>query len=418
MSEEKKGTEAKTAPKEPVSKPAVEPGGPTAKGWAVLMALLTIIGMVGFGLLVSGMRGVATQFFDTIVEMALGTFMLALVISGVALYWKRTREDPTRRITVQNWRIVSMLLWIGIVDMMAFGVPHFSTTPIGRYWFWPNLSSRFLVYDPTTCIQYEINLEILNGAQSYYVNIWVPLLIFYVMIFILGRFWCGWLCPIYLLQDGLGRIRSALKVGYLDLPPKVVMVLDRFKYVLLFIITFGGVASVSQLLPKFFRASTPLSCEICPARPICITTQQLAGAENWKTQIPPVSAAMGICVILLSFKIRNFWCRICPLGALMAIASPKALLRLEKVGSKCTRCRICARVCPMDIEEIYEAKGTENVTYPTCVHCYKCVEKCPEAGCLSVKFAGKTLMTSKAAPVKYGKAKAKKAPQAEVCPAK
>jgi len=209
-----------------------------------------------------------------------------------------------------------------------------------------------------------------------------------------------------------------LKVGYLDLPPKVVMVLDRFKYVLLFVITFGGVASVSQLLPKFFRASTPLSCEICPARPICITTQQLAGVENWKTQIPPVSAAMGICVILLSFKIRNFWCRICPLGALMAIASPKALLRLEKVGSKCTRCRICARVCPMDIEDIYEAKGTENVTYPTCVHCYKCVEKCPEAGCLSVKFAGKTLMTSKAAPARNGKAKVRKAPQAEVCPAK
>lgn len=395
----KNGKNAKAAEDGKPSKGLAGPGGPTATGWAVLMALFAIIAMFGLGLLSSGMRGVRLSNFDTLVESGLGTFMLVLAITGVALYWRKSREDPVRKITVSNWRIVSMLLWLGVVDMMAFGVPHFSTTAIGRYWFWPNLSSRFLIYDPTTCIQYEMNLEILNGAQSYYVNIWVPLLIFYILIFILGRFWCGWLCPIYLLQDGIGRIRSALKVSYLDLPPKAVMVLDRFKYVLLFMITFGGVASVSNLLPKFFRAQTPLSCEICPARPICITTQQIGGVESWNTKFPWWSATMGICVILLSFKIRNFWCRICPLGAMMAIASPRALLRLEKDGSKCTRCRICARVCPMDIEEIYEAKGSQNVTYPTCVHCYKCVEKCPEAGCLSVRFLGKTLMTSKATSV-------------------
>jgi ferredoxin len=204
-------------------------------------------------------------------------------------------------------------------------------------------------------------------------------------------------------------LRSALKVRYLNLPPKVIMALDKFKYVLLFVITWGAVASVTELLPKFFRASTPLSCEICPARPVCIASQQAIGAESWDTQIPPLSATMGICVILLSFKIRNFWCRICPLGALMAPVNKYALLKIEKDGSKCTRCRICARVCPMDIEEIYEVKGDENVTFPTCVHCYKCVEKCPEEGCLSVTFLGRKLLTSKSettkglAKVKQGK---------------
>jgi len=240
-----------------------------------------------------------------------------------------------------------------------------------------------------------LNLEILNGAQSYYVNIWVPLLIFYIMIFVLGRFWCGWLCPIYLVQDGLGRVRSAAKVNYVNMPPKVVMVLDRFKYVMLFLITWGALASVTDLLPKFFRANTPLSCEICPARPICIVTQKVAGVESLETRSPPISAMMGICVILLSFKIRNFWCRICPLGALMSPVNKYAMLRIEKDAAKCTRCRICARVCPMDIEEIYEEKGKENVTFPSCIHCYKCVEMCPEEGCLKVRFLGKTLLESK-----------------------
>ena len=393
-------------------------GGPSARGWAGLMVMFTLMGMFGFGSLDWGYRGIENKPFGTLAELVIGTFLLVVAFLGLALYIIRTREDPTRKISVSNWRMVSLFLWLGIANMMVFGVPHFSTTILGRYVFWPNLTSRFLVYDPTTCIQYEFNLEILNGAQSYYANIWVPLLIFYALIFILGRFWCGWLCPIYLLQDGLSRIRSFFKVGYLDMPPKVVMVVDRVKYVLLFIITFGGLASATELLPKFFRTQTPLSCEICPARPICVTTQQIAGAESWNTKLPPLSIGMGICVIVLSFKIRNFWCRICPLGGMMAVASPHALLRLEKDGSKCTRCRICARVCPMDIEDIYEVKGKENVTYPTCVHCYKCVEKCPEADCLSVKFLGKTLMTSKATTERSLKVKRTKSAQQEACVAK
>jgi ferredoxin-type protein NapH len=393
-------------------------GGPSAKGWAGLMVLLTLIGMFGFGSLNWGYRGIQNEPFGVIAEMVIGIFLLTVAFSGLAIYVKRTNEDPSRKISVSNWRMVSLVLWLGFANMMIFGVPHFSTTILGRYVFWPNLTSRFLIYDPTTCIAYEFNLEILNGAQSYYANIWVPLLIFYALIFLLGRFWCGWLCPMYLLQDGLSRIRTFLKIGYLDMPPKVVMALDRVKYAVLFIITFGGIASVAQILPKFFRANTPLSCEICPARPVCVTTQQIAGVESWNTKLPPLSIGMGICVIVLSFKIRNFFCRICPLGAMMAIASPYSLMRLEKDGSKCTRCRICARVCPMDIEDVYEVKGKENVTFPTCVHCYKCVEKCPESGCLSVRFLGKTLMTSKATTERASKVKKSKSPQAEACVSK
>lgn len=370
-------------------------GGPSSKGWAGLMMLYVIVGMVGLGLLAVGLRPFKKGFGQGLVYSLLGMFLIVVTLSGIFLYWRHTSIDRTRRITVSNWRMISMVLWLGFVNMMAFGVPHFSTTPLGRYVFWPNLSSRFLVYNPTTCIQYEFNLEILNGAQAYYVNIWVPLLIFYILVFVLGRFWCGWLCPLYLVQDGLGRARSAAKISYVNLPPMVVMALDKFKYVLLFMITWGAVASVTELLPKFFKAQTPLSCEICPARPICVGTQQATGVESMDVQVPWYSWTFGICVVLLSFKIRNFWCRICPLGAMMAPITSRALLRIEKDGAKCTRCRICARVCPMDIEEIYEVKESRNVTFPTCIHCYKCVEMCPEEDCLHVTFLGKKLLSSK-----------------------
>ncbi len=35
------------------------------------------------------------------------------------------------------------------------------------------------------------------------------------------------------------------------------------------------------------------------------------------------------------------------------------------------------------------------VTSDKCVHCYRCVDNCPEEGCLTVEFLGKKLLSSK-----------------------
>ena len=86
--------------------------------------------------------------------------------------------------------------------------------------------------------------------------------------------------------------------------------------------------------------------------------------------------------------------RICPLGAMMAPFNRSAMLDLKKDGTKCTRCRACLRVCPLDIEEVYVEMESTNITAPECIHCYRCVEECPEKECLSVEFLGRTLAHS------------------------
>ncbi|NIP36238.1 MAG: 4Fe-4S dicluster domain-containing protein, partial [Thermoplasmata archaeon] len=62
--------------------------------------------------------------------------------------------------------------------------------------------------------------------------------------------------------------------------------------------------------------------------------------------------------------------------------------------SKCTKCRVCMRVCPMDIEEIFVEMEKENVTSPECIMCGRCVESCPEGGALSFNYMGKELARS------------------------
>ncbi len=61
--------------------------------------------------------------------------------------------------------------------------------------------------------------------------------------------------------------------------------------------------------------------------------------------------------------------------------------RVRKDPSKCTHCRVCYRVCPMEILKVYEERKNTDVSSAKCVHCYNCVDNCPEEGCLHVEHA-------------------------------
>jgi polyferredoxin len=93
---------------------------------------------------------------------------------------------------------------------------------------------------------------------------------------------------------------------------------------------------------------------------------------------------------------------VCPIGAINSLFNKHSLLTLQKDGDKCTKCRICLRACPMDIEEIYEEKGKTKISSKECIHCYRCVELCPEEDCLSVAFLEKKLLSSKSPYKKSG----------------
>jgi ferredoxin-type protein NapH len=302
-----------------------------------------------------------------------------------------------RKPKISEWRLIVNIAWLFVINSVLFGVPYFSTLPWTKNIFWPNLSTRFIVNNPTTSFLYQIQSRFASGYETYYVNLIVPALVFVLLVVILGRVWCGWLCPIGFIQDLLLKIRKALGIPYTDVSPKSTMVLNQIGYVMIFLIAFLSLSvGVTFLGMNQFWSKSELPFEsVAPPRAIWIFIQQILGLESWDTVIP-LSAIIGAALaIVLSFKIRHFWCRICPAGALMSLLNRRALVSIQKDGSKCTKCRICMRACPMDIEEIYEEKDLDNVTNRTCIHCYRCIELCPEDGCLSVTFFNKTITKSK-----------------------
>jgi polyferredoxin len=249
---------------------------------------------------------------------------------------------------------------------------------------------------------------------------------------ILGRFFCGWLCPFGLYQDLLTRLRKSARLRHLSFSDKTSALLGQFRYIIIAVFLLLSVIFASyaifgtELIPgtvpggPFGTEAGIVSyinepfCLVCPMRPLCLLIESGIGSMNWNyisqitygpfwtlgMYITSINLAILILVTILALAYRRFWCRICPLGALTALFSSFkpfksiALTKLQKTESKCTKCGVCKRVCPTQATAMYEQKGGD-VTESRCMLCARCVEVCPYPDALKITFAGKTLAKSR-----------------------
>lgn len=255
--------------------------------------------------------------------------------------------------------------------------------------------------------------------------LWLLLMlsIILLMTFVLGRFFCGWLCPFGLYMDLVTMLRKVFKVRYRSLPEKLNRALHKLRYfVLVFFLILPfllgsidpGLWSLALFLAGPFR---PMSVLLGPLEPLIIPWK--GGIELYGINISypyvtdiihhsgGISLFSWILVIVFvgltvagSFMVRRFWCRFCPTGASLAIINRFKAFRgvpalyIDKEEEKCTKCGICKRVCPVQVTEVYEQKGGKIKT-SMCMLCCRCVEMCPYEDCLKVKFAGKTAFKSR-----------------------
>jgi ferredoxin-type protein NapH len=384
----------------------------------------------------------------------------ALVIAGVFLIIKRTknktRNVSTLRLFVQASALVFIFmglllgpfnqpLWrpLGISprdrilggDFLANQLPDGIPVPVLACYF-PNGRT-------VTCPIWQIQAYIFpywttgRGYGVFYstsglekLAIVIGLVI--IMSLVLGRFFCGWLCPFGLYMDLTTRIRKAFGKRHLSFSEKTNTALGQLRYAIIAIflilsVIFGSYAIFgTQIIPGTIPGGPQGSetgivgainqpfCLVCPMRPLCILAECGLGFMKYSyvSQIvygplyiagfylTSINLAVLIAVTIASFAYRRFWCRICPLGALTALCSTftpfkqVALTRLQKDETKCTKCGVCKRVCPTQVTEVYDKKGGD-VTVSGCMLCLRCVEMCPEKGTLRVEFAGKTVLKSR-----------------------
>lgn len=174
---------------------------------------------------------------------------------------------------------------------------------------------------------------------------------------LLARAFCGWLCPLGFIQDGLaalvGRWWRWRSGGGVDRAARAI------KYALLaWVVVWVFVVAVSDDRAYDYVVRSPRWVDVEAAR--------VAGAMGLARY--PVRWLLLAIGLMGSLVLARFWCRyLCPLGAALALVRPLSVRSLERDTAHCGTCSLCASRCGM---------GTTPGS-PECTSCYDCADTCP-----------------------------------------
>jgi MauM/NapG family ferredoxin protein len=214
---------------------------------------------------------------------------------------------------------------------------------------------------------------------------------------VMGRLFCGWVCPLGTLNHWTGaaadrwaksrstrrernRWAPSHQVKYLILVPLLVLaiagtalvgLLDPLSLVTRGVIT-SWLPSSARILEGGFAAIGAI--EVAPSRLMALAQGSFRSG-----------ALLGMALLLVvgfSLYRTRVWCRVlCPLGALLGALSRVSLWGMEKDVSRCTGCGRCIEVC----QGASEPQGGVAWKAHECVACYNCQAICPE-GAVQFRF--------------------------------
>lgn len=224
----------------------------------------------------------------------------------------------------------------------------------------------------------------------------VPRLVWAIVILgaalIMGRFFCGYLCPLGAtidFGDWLTRNKRK-KEGHAGREP---VALNRnLKYLVLFGLVGSSLAGISYVF-LFSPLSIATRFYSFVIHPILLLVSNLF-LDAFRPVFPAIGlerlsflyfkvpffdtnlfvASLVVMILATGLLKRRFWCRyICPAGALLGLFSVRPLLR-RSVSDACTSCGRCLRSCPTAAI----AEDFVSTSHRECITCLRCREVCPE----------------------------------------
>ena len=185
----------------------------------------------------------------------------------------------------------------------------------------------------------------------------IILVILLLSVFLFGRIFCGYACPVGALQELLSKInfKSNIKkqknVRYkIDFSLKTATIIRWILFGVLTVLAIFWSFSILQIINPF----TGFKLFTNPFAPLFL--------------IPGITL---IAVVISSFFVYRPWCRLfCPFGALASLVGRFSQYKYKRTDD-CNECGLCEKICPTHQAERDSQKRE-------CYYCNRCVTVCPQ----------------------------------------
>ncbi|WP_241157007.1 4Fe-4S binding protein [Adlercreutzia sp. ZJ304] len=181
----------------------------------------------------------------------------------------------------------------------------------------------------------------------------LPVLIVYGVV--RGRAFCGWVCPVNLLCEGVDWLRNKLGISVSEhVIPRQAKI-----YVALGILVLSAIFAF-----PVFEAFSPIA------------------AINRGLLFGSLAGSFTLIAIVIAelFWAKRVWCRaICPVGGLYQVIGKVGLVNVRIDHEKCIDCDVCKKACLADPVILNPAlEGVDVIVRAgDCMACGACVDACP-----------------------------------------
>lgn len=231
-------------------------------------------------------------------------------------------------------------------------------------------------------------LSAMLSAREFIGHLLIWALVILVATVLLGRIFCGWICPLGVIIDITDRF-------FEKRVRRPLMRERRLRNVKFYLLAFVGISALvgvqiaflfdpisllTRTLTLAFYSPLQLGFILFGEKLPVAAGSWLQEHLGWLFPEVAVHYRMGLVafaifalIIAASALSHRFWCRnLCPLGGLLGLFSRFSLLR-KRVSESCERCRICFSLCRMQAID----SNTIQTNQAECVLCMSCVATCP-----------------------------------------